>query len=142
MSGRLHNLILGLADRVHAQSELLSGKAEKRNVTNQECNCRFKAVLKEMGELSDLKQKDYGTDDDPFANVRAAEEFGIPAFMGAVIRLNDKVTRLKAYARNGTLANEGVEDNLIDIANYAVIALILFRERQESGKMAAKESAC
>jgi hypothetical protein len=45
--------------------------------------------------------------------------------------MNDKVTRLKTYAVKGTLANEGVEDSLLDIAAYSLIALILFRESKE-----------
>lgn len=88
----------------------------------------FAGVLDEMRALHDKKQKDYGTDADPFANVRASEQFGIPAWLGSVIRANDKMQRLKAFAQTGTLANEGVEDSLIDLANYAVIALCLYRE--------------
>jgi hypothetical protein len=88
----------------------------------------FAGVLDEMRALHDRKQQDYGTDADPFANVRASEQFGIPAWLGSVIRANDKMSRLKAFSQNGTLANEGVEDSLIDLANYAVIALCLYRE--------------
>jgi hypothetical protein len=89
------------------------------------------AELKLLGELHDRKQQDYGTDADPFANVRASEEFGIPAWMGAVLRGNDKMSRLKTYAKKGTLANEGVEDSLRDMAVYALIALVLFREQSK-----------
>ena len=88
----------------------------------------FAGVLDEMRALHDKKQQDYGTDADPFANVRASEGFGIPGWLGSVIRANDKMQRLKAFAQTGTLANEGVEDSLIDLANYAVIALCLYRE--------------
>lgn len=89
---------------------------------------RFHQVLKEMGELHDKKQRDYGAEGDPFANVRSSESWGIPAWQGAMIRACDKVKRLQSFAKNGTLANEGVEDSLIDLANYAVIALVLHRE--------------
>jgi hypothetical protein len=91
---------------------------------------RFHAILKELGELHDLKQKDYGRADDPFANVRATQDWGIPAWQGAMIRATDKVKRLQAYAQNGRLANEGVEDSLRDLAVYAVIALVLYEELQ------------
>ena len=87
----------------------------------------FRDILVEMGELHDRKNADYGTAADPFANVRASEEFGIPAWLGSVIRANDKMTRLKAFANKGELANEPVEDSLIDLANYCVIALLLYR---------------
>ncbi len=87
----------------------------------------FRDILVEMGELHDRKNADYGTAADPFANVRASEEFGIPAWLGSVIRANDKMTRLKTFANKGELANEPVEDSLIDLANYCVIALLLYR---------------
>lgn len=94
-------------------------------------DARFHALLKEMGELHDRKQLDYGADHDAFANVRAAEEFGIAGWVGALSRLNDKVIRLKQFARRGSLANESAEDSMLDIAVYALIALILYREQSE-----------
>ena len=89
----------------------------------------FHAALLEIAELHDRKQQDYGSGRDPFANVRASEGFGIPAWLGAIIRANDKISRLKTFAVKGTLANEGVEDSLMDLAAYAVIALVLWREQ-------------
>jgi len=91
---------------------------------------RFHKVLKELGDLHDAKQKDYGTDQDPFANVRASERFGIPAWIGAVVRGNDKMARLQTFIQKGSLQNESVEDSLRDLAVYAIIALVLFEEQQ------------
>lgn len=91
-------------------------------------SARFKELLKEIEELHDRKQRDYGTTTDPFANVRASEEFGIPAWVGALVRLNDKIVRLKQFARKGELANESAEDSMRDIAVYALIALVLYEE--------------
>ena len=94
----------------------------------------FTDVLQEIKDLHDRKNADYGTDADPFANVRASEGFGIPAWQGAIIRANDKVSRLKTYCVKGTLKNEGVEDSLLDLATYAMIALVLFREENATSK--------
>lgn len=91
---------------------------------------RFHEILRELGELHDRKQADYGTDEDPFANVRATAQWGIPAWQGALIRLNDKVMRLKSLARNGKLYNEAAEDSMRDIAVYAIIALVLWEQEQ------------
>lgn len=88
----------------------------------------FQSVLDEVAELHDRKQHDYGTDSDPFANIRASEEFGVAAWQGAVMRGNDKMSRLKTFVKKGTLKNESVEDSLLDLATYTLIALILFRE--------------
>lgn len=92
---------------------------------------RFHALLKQIGDLHDKKQADYGRTNDPFANVRASEDFGVAPWVGAMIRANDKMRRLQTAARGSTLANEGVEDSLMDLAVYALIALVLFREGDE-----------
>lgn len=91
---------------------------------------RFHQLLVEMGELHDRKQEDYGRGDDPFANVRASEEWGIPGWVGAMIRLNDKVRRLQALRTKGSLANEAAVDSFMDIAVYALIALVLYEQEQ------------
>jgi hypothetical protein len=89
---------------------------------------RFHELLRQIGELHDKKQLDYGADQDPFANVRASERWGIEPWVGALVRLNDKVHRLQQFAKKGELANESAEDSMLDIAVYSLIALILYRE--------------
>ena len=100
----------------------------------------FLSALKEMAELHDRKNLDYGTEEDPFANVRSSEEFGIPAWLGAIVRANDKMRRLKTFAKKRRLANESVEDSLLDMANYAVIALVLYRQAEAVHGREAPES--
>ncbi len=78
--------------------------------------------------MHDLKQKDYGRPDDPFANVRGSEDFGIEPWVGAVLRGNDKMRRLQIAAKGGSLSNEGIEDSLLDLAVYSTIGLVLYRE--------------
>lgn len=91
---------------------------------------RFHEILESLARLHDLKSADYGKTDDPFANVRSSEEWGLEPWIGAMVRLNDKVKRLQSFARNGNLKNEGVADSLQDIAVYSVIALVLFEQGQ------------
>ena len=88
----------------------------------------FVAILRELEELALRKNQDYGTDGDPLANLRASESLGIPAWKGTYLRLRDKVARLDTYCQRGTLANEGVEDSLRDLACYAILTLVLHRE--------------
>ncbi len=88
----------------------------------------FTSILDELEEMHDRKGRDYGTGEDPYANVRQSQEFGIEPWVGALVRANDKVKRLQKAARGGTLSNEGVEDSLLDLAVYAIIGLILFRD--------------
>lgn len=92
----------------------------------------FHDVLAEMAELHDRKQADYGLADDPFANVRASESFGIAGWVGCMTRANDKMRRLMKAAKGGVMRNESVEDSLLDLAVYAVIGLVLYRESRKS----------
>lgn len=83
--------------------------------------------------LHDKKQADYGTDENPFANICATSDWccpnchePLPAWLGAMIRASDKVHRLQTYARRGTLENEGVRDAFRDLSVYAGIADVVF----------------
>lgn len=93
---------------------------------------RFHRILRDLGHLHDRKQADYGSATDPFANVRAANEWGLQEWVGAMVRATDKVRRLQTYARKGSLANEGVVDAFDDLAVYAVIARVLFEDENSS----------
>lgn len=86
-------------------------------------------ILEEMREMHRKKAADYGgnTGTD---NLRASAEFGIAPWLGAVLRMNDKVTRIKSLTKNGRLENESLEDSLMDIAAYAILSLVLYREGQ------------
>jgi dsDNA-specific endonuclease/ATPase MutS2 len=95
---------------------------------------KFEEVLSEVLALHTRKSKDYGSDEDPLANIKASAEFGVEPWIGALVRLNDKIYRLKRHASGHALANETAEDSLIDICVYAPIALVLFREAVEASK--------
>lgn len=88
----------------------------------------FEKVIDEVWAMHDRKQKDYGAVGDPFANVRASKDFGIPGWVGCLTRANDKMKRLQAAARGQNLVNESVRDSLLDLITYAAIALVLYDE--------------
>jgi hypothetical protein len=91
---------------------------------------KFHDILKELGDLHDKKQKDYGRETDPFSNVRASEAWGLVGWIGAMVRATDKLKRLQKVAAGGTLANESVIDSFNDLAVYTVIARVLYEEEQ------------
>ena len=90
----------------------------------------FSLILKEVQAMHDKKSKDYGRPGDPYYNIRGSEDFGIPSWVGAVLRANDKMKRLQLAASGGTLANEGVEDSLLDMITYLTIALDEYRNTE------------
>lgn len=90
-------------------------------------NPEFMTVVIEVIRMHAKKGADYGSDEDFFANVVQSKDWGVAPWVGTMIRLNDKVTRLQKAANGGPLENEGIEDSLLDIATYAIIATCLFR---------------
>ncbi|MGI9176822.1 MAG: hypothetical protein ACR2IT_03075 [Pirellulales bacterium] len=100
---------------------------------------RFLAVLEEIGTLHVRKSLDYGVDEDALANIRAgAEAIGVEPWKGCLLRISDKMQRLRAFCRRGACEFDGVEDTLLDIAAYAAIALVTYRESRPSAPPAAR----
>ena len=89
----------------------------------------FVAVLEELRSLHMRKTMDYGVDEDALANIRnSADVINVPAYAGCVLRMADKMQRLRSFFRRGEVEFDGVEDTLLDIAAYAAIALVVYRE--------------
>jgi len=89
----------------------------------------FMAVLDEIRKLHLAKTMDYGVDEDALSNIRSSADIvNMPAWAGCILRMSDKMHRIKAFFRRGRVEFDGIEDTLLDFACYAIIALVLFRE--------------
>jgi hypothetical protein len=53
-----------------------------------------------------------------------------------MVRLSDKVTRLATYNVTGRLENESLDDTLLDLASYSLLALLLHREERNASSHA------
>jgi len=73
-------------------------------------------IVCENVRLMDTKQQDYGS-----GNISAFGEFGV------LVRLNDKIERLKNLNKMPSVKNEAIDDTYLDISNYAVIAMLIRR---------------
>jgi len=98
----------------------------------------FHKLVDKMKEIHAAKNQDYGNWH-PLGNFMEAEGFGVSPFKGVLIRLSDKYTRVKTLSKKadmvGEVKDESIEDTLIDMANYSILAVILFREmRGRSGE--------
>lgn len=88
-------------------------------LTDTVCTPRFIRTAIRAIALFDTKQNDYGP--------RNISEFGE---MGVIVRMNDKVARIKNLCfQKGVWcpkpsANESLLDTYIDVANYALIAMM------------------
>ena len=73
-------------------------------------------------ELFKRKNADYG---DAFA------KYGV---IGVLMRIEDKIQRSLSITKNGVnlVSDEGIKDTLLDLHNYAAMALMLLEENVEN----------
>jgi len=89
----------------------------------------FFDVLDEVRRLHLSKTLDYGVATDALSNIRqSADVVNIPAWSACVVRMADKMHRLKAFHHRGKTEFDGVPDTLLDLCAYAALALVLYRE--------------
>jgi len=93
---------------------------------------RFMEVIDRMTSIHKKKDADYSGDNSSLGNFRESEKLGIPAWVGAFVRLQDKYARACNLIRSSVavVEDETLEDTLIDLANYAVIVLCLLKEER------------
>lgn len=94
-------------------------------------------VFDNIKELTRAKNADYtGGTDDPFANFREAEDFGVDVLVGLCVRMGDKFQRVKSYCTKGNLevAGEGLDDAFSDLIGYSALALGLLEEARRSNQ--------
>lgn len=90
----------------------------------------FMSVLEEIADIHVAKSQDYGADDDALANIRSgADLIGVEPWRACLIRMADKMTRLRSFCHRGRVEFDGVPDTLLDLAAYCAIALVLYREQ-------------
>ena len=80
---------------------------------------QLKTVQEEAAKLFEKKNKDYG---DAFANYGP---------VGVIVRMGDKINRLSSVTKNqvSLVQNESIRDTLIDLHNYAAMAIMLMDEK-------------
>lgn len=103
---------------------------------------RFHELLAEMARMRSRKGSDYANPQDFLSNLRKCERFGVPAHIGAFVRLSDKWERLQnliarevSTGAEPACSDETVEDTLMDFAAYALLIRIL---REERAKLVAE----
>ena len=85
------------------------------------------------------KNSDYTggkTSNDVFANFRTSELLDVDPITGIMIRVLDKVQRIRSFVNDGELKveNESVYDACEDIINYMILVKAMFIEKLEDKK--------
>ena len=86
----------------------------------------FETILERMQALHKAKNADYGA-----SYNLAPALLGIPAHVGILVRMSDKLARACRLAQGQApqVEGEALTDTLIDLANYAVLAILAMERR-------------
>lgn len=89
---------------------------------------RHQELLKQIHATYIQKNRAYGDSFDKSCN-----EFGITS---AMIRLSDKMNRLKALTSNNDIptGDESIKDTLLDLANYCVLTYLWLEEKENENE--------
>ena len=87
-------------------------------------------VLERMGAIHQAKNADYGS-----SHNLAPALLGIPAHVGILVRMTDKLARACKLAQGqaAQVQDEALTDTLLDLANYAVLAILALEAPQGDG---------
>ena len=89
---------------------------------------KHKELLDYLHKLYIEKNHDYGDSvHDTYV------KYGITSFL---VRMEDKLNRARTLTRNAALVNnEKIEDTLLDLANYAILAVLELQEEKYSNNL-------
>jgi len=100
-------------------------------MTKQDYLKQFKEVTDKMYSITDKKGSDYSWENDVFKNFELCERRGIETSDWMFVRMLDKVSRIgELLHRENKVADEKLEDTLIDLANYSLILFIYLKNKQ------------
>lgn len=80
---------------------------------------KFEQITTDMFELYKRKNADYGN-----SVAKTFDEWGLVSFL---VRMEDKLNRVTTLTKKqgeARIADEKIEDTLLDLANYSIMALI------------------
>ena len=96
-------------------------------------HARFYELLLEIAELHARKNANYAEDNDPLSNLKYCANFGIRPFIGVMVRLSDKWSRITQLAKGKPdLVGESIKDTLFDNAVYSLLSIILLEEENKN----------
>ena len=92
---------------------------------------KFEQITTNMFDLYKRKNADYGN-----SVAKTFDEYGLVSFL---VRIEDKLNRVATLTKKSTteqqVKDEKIEDTLLDLANYSIMALIeLDRVKSEQAK--------
>jgi hypothetical protein len=106
------------------------GEADRQTGVGSQGSGAYLQLLDEMSKLHLTKNAGYGSKHDAWSNFRLSEAWGVPAYLGCLIRMSDKYQRLQNLLADPSneQVGESLVDTAMDLAAYALIFVCLWNE--------------
>lgn len=91
----------------------------------------FRVIIKEIDSLHYKKNHDYAGGN-YLSDLIASSRAGITPWKNALLRLQQKMSRLESFAKQGEFMvdDEKLEDTCKDLAVYSILCLILYKNKK------------
>jgi len=95
----------------------------------------FYEMLEKMADIHSVKNQDYGMGK-ATGNFMESKKLGVNPFLGILVRMSDKWSRICSLVSSGEakVKDESLEDTLIDLANYAILSIVVKKEMENDTK--------
>lgn len=109
-------------------------------MNREEYLTEFEKITSTMLETTRKKNADYsGSSDNPFHNFEMVEQISgraVTTEQGFLTRMTDKIMRFGTFVKVGVLqvADEKVEDTLLDLAVYCILCVCYLRSKKSTGE--------
>lgn len=82
-----------------------------------------KTIFGRCMALSEKKGLDYSGNEDNLKNIKFSSFFGVVPELGVLVRIGDKLQRIRQFVEVGELKNEKFSDSVLDTINYLTLLL-------------------
>lgn len=111
---------------------------------NEQLFALHDATTKKCKAIMEAKNNDYSGGEkaeDALANFKQSRSLGLHPVMGLLLRMQDKMMRVRSFVSDGKLkvSGESVEDAFDDMINYAILGKALLIEEREEIKRLAQQ---
>lgn len=91
----------------------------------------FRAIIEQLCEMHEQKNHDY-SGGEYLSDLIASNRAGIPAWKNALLRIQQKMSRLESFAKQGEfkVSDEKLEDTCKDLAVYSILMLLLYKYKK------------
>lgn len=107
----------------------------------------FHQLLEVMRDIHCRKNADYASKMDPLSNIKSATRIGLKPWVGCIVRLQDKWSRIEVLIKKLLNTGEGPEvkdesliDTFMDNAIYSLMFIIIYLQEQIDEELTPKKA--